>query len=179
MADRQLLGVFRDPNAVADAVSRLRSAGFGDHHFEVLSGTPYPEGSFGERLATHKLFIFPLIGALCGFSVGLLITAGTQLSYPLVQGGKPLLAIPPMLIIMYEGTMLGAILFTVIGLIFESRLPRLGVGVYDPRITQGHIGVAVAVPPERFGYTEQLLREAGAEDVRSDTAPASGAPSGR
>lgn len=172
MAERTLLGVFREPNAVADAVSRLRSAGFGDHHFEVLSGTPYPEGSFGERVATHKLYIFPLIGAICGFSIGLLITAGTQLSYPMVTGGKPLLAIPPMLIIMYEGTMLGAILFTVIGVIFESRLPRIGLGVYDPRITQGHIGVAIACPEERVGYTEQLLREAGAEEIRRDEAHA-------
>ena len=165
-----LLGVFRDPNGVADAVSRLRSAGFRDHHFEILSGTPYPEGSFGERLATHKLYIFPLIGAICGFSVGLLITAGTQLSYPMVTGGKPLLAIPPMIIIMYEGTMLGAILFTVMGVIFESRLPRLGLGVYDPRITQGHIGVVVACPDDRVGYTEQLLRESGAEDIRREEA---------
>jgi hypothetical protein len=152
--------------AVADAVSRLRSAGYSDNHFEVLSGTPYPEGSFGERVALHKLYIFPLIGAICGFSVGLLITAGTQLSYPLVTGGKPLLSIPPMLIIMYEGTMLGAILFTVIGLIFESRLPRLNLGVYDSRITQGHLGLAVSVPDDRLGYAEQLLRESGAEEIK-------------
>lgn len=168
MADRTLLGVYKEPDNVADAVSRLRQAGFGDNDFDVLSGTPYPEGTFGERVAPHRLFVFPLIGAICGFSVGLLITAGTQLSYPMVTGGKPLLAIPPMLIIMYEGTMLGAILFTVIGVIFESRLPRFSLGVYDTRITEGYIGVLVACPPERAGYTEQLLREAGAEEVKSD-----------
>ncbi len=167
MADQTLLGVFSNPDGVADAVSRLRSAGYDDYRFEVVSGTPYPEGTFGERPMTHKLFIFPLIGALCGFSVGLLITAGTQLSFPMVTGGKPLLAIPPMLIIMYEGTMLGAILFTVVGLIFESRMPNLNLGVYDPRITAGHIGLVVAAPEDRARYTEQLLREAGADDIKT------------
>lgn len=172
-----LLGVYQDPEEVAETVSRLRSAGYGDNDFDILSGTPYPEGSFGERVAAHKIYIFPLIGAICGFSVGLLITAGTQLSYPMVTGGKPLLSIPPMLIIMYEGTMLGAILFTVIGVIFESRLPRLDLGAYDPRITEGHIGVLVSVPDDRMTYTEQLLRETGAHEIRQ--APGATATAGR
>ena len=45
--------------------------------------------------------MFPLVGALVGFAIGLLWTAGTQISYPLVTGGKPLLSIPPMTVIMY------------------------------------------------------------------------------
>jgi len=168
MAERTLLGIYQQPDDVAEGVTRLRQAGFTDNDFDVLSGTPYPEGTFGERIAAHKLFIFPLIGAICGFSAGLLITAGTQLSYPLVTGGKPILSIPPMLIIMFEGTMLGAILFTVIGVIFESRLPRFGLGVYDPRITEGYIGLLVACPEDRVRHTEQLLRESGAEEVKQD-----------
>ena len=168
MAERTLLGIYQQPDDVAEGVTRLRQAGFTDNAFDVLSGTPYPEGTFGERIAAHKLFIFPLIGAICGFSAGLLITAGAQLSYPLVTGGKPILSIPPMLIIMFEGTMLGAILFTVIGVIFESRLPRFGLGVYDPRITEGYIGLLVACPEDRVSHTAQLLRESGAEAVKQD-----------
>lgn len=168
MPNRTLLGVYKEPDNVADAVTRLRQAGLTDNDFDVLSGTPYPEGTFGERIAAHKLFIFPLIGAICGFSVGLLITAGTQLSYPMVTGGKPILAIPPMLIIMYEGTMLGAILFTVVGIIFESRLPRFSLGVYDTRITEGYIGLIVSVPDHQAGYIEQVLSEAGADTVKRD-----------
>lgn len=168
MANRTLLGVFEQPDAAADAVERLQRDGFGDNDFDILTGTPYPEGSFGEKVSRHRLYLFPLIGALCGFSVGLLITAGTQISYPMVTGGKPILSIPPMLIIMYEGTMLGAILFTVIGVLFESRLPRFSLGVYDPRITEGYIGVIVSVPEAKLRSTEQLLKEAGAADVRSE-----------
>lgn len=173
MANRTLLGVYETPDDVAQGVDRLRQAGYTDNDFDVLSGTPYPEGTFGERMATHQLFKFPLIGAICGFTMGLLITAGTQLSYPMVTDGKPILSIPPMLIIMYEGTMLGAILFTVIGVIFESRLPRFSLGVYDTRITEGYIGLLVSAPDDKARSTEQLLKETGAIDIKSDTVLAS------
>ena len=166
MPKRTILGVYQQPDDVAETVTRLRQAGYGDNDFDILSGTPYPEGTFGEKVAAHRLYVFPLVGAICGFTIALLITAGTQLSYPMVTGGKPLLSIPPMLIIMYEGTMLGAILATVMGVIFESRLPRFDLGVYDTRITEGYLGVLVATPEERLGYTEQLLRETGAEDIK-------------
>ncbi len=166
MANRTILGVYQQPDDVAEAVTRLRQAGYDDNEFDILSGTPYPEGTFGERVAAHRLYIFPIVGAIIGFSIALLITAGTQLSFPLITGGKPILAIPPMLIIMYEGTMLGAILSTVIGVIFESRLPRFDLGVYDTRITEGYIGVLVACTEEQTGSAEQLLRETGADDVK-------------
>ena len=78
-----------------------------------------------------------------------------------------MVSIPPMLIIMYEGTMLGAILFTVLGVIFESRLPKpFGVGLYDTRITEGYIGLHVSCPEERLSVAERALRGAGAEDVK-------------
>ncbi|GIT59928.1 MAG: hypothetical protein Ct9H300mP19_18760 [Dehalococcoidia bacterium] len=45
-----------------------------------------------------------------------------------------------MLIIMYEMTMLAGVIATVIGIVFESRLPNMKPGVYDTRITEGGSG---------------------------------------
>ena len=163
---KSVIGLFQDPDPAADAMDALSEAGFTQAEYEVLTGTPYPEGTFGEAEPVHKLYRFPLIGAACGFIVGLLLTAGTQLSWPLVTGGKPILSIPPMAIVIYEGTMLGAIIFTVIGIIFESRLPRFFMGAYDTRITEGYIGVAVTTDDAKVASAEKVLREAGAEDVR-------------
>ena len=70
-----------------------------------------------------------------------------------------------MAIIIYEGTMLGSIIFTVIGVIIESRLPRIFMGAYDTRITEGYIGVAVTTDEDRVGRAEEVLRQAGAEDI--------------
>lgn len=168
MANRSVLGLFTDAESAAKGVDAVREAGFTDADFDMLTGSPYPAGAFGEREPGHKAFIFPLVGAVSGFSVGLLITAATQLSYPLVTGGKPILSLPPMAIIMYEGTMLGAIIFTVLGVIFESRLPRLGLGAYDARITEGYIGLQLVCAEERLATAEQTLRRAGAVDIVSD-----------
>lgn len=168
MAKRSVLGLFREEqvDTAADAMDALAAAGYTDAEYEVLTGTPYPEGTFGEHEPTHKLFRWPLMGAACGFVVGLMVTAGSQLAYPLVTGGKPILSIPPMAIIMYEGTMLGAIIFAVIGIILESRLPRLFMGAYDTRITEGYIGVSVTADESRMETAEQTLRDAGAEDIK-------------
>ena len=166
LSQRSILGLFSDEDPAADALDALKAAGFSDGEYEVLTGTPYPEGTFGEEEPKHKLFRFPLIGAACGFIVGLLLTTGTQLAFPVVTGGKPILSIPPMAIVMYEGTLLGAILFTVFGIVFESRLPRLFMGAYDTRITEGYIGVAVTGSEERMGDAEEVLKKAGAEDVK-------------
>lgn len=166
MAQRSVVGLFTDEDVAADAMDAVKAAGFGEGEYEVLTGTPYPEGTFGEAEPVHKLYRFPLIGAVCGFIVGLALTAGTQLAFPLVTGGKPILSIPPMAIVMYEGTLLGAILFTVFGIIFESRLPRLFMGAYDERITEGYIGVVVTTDEVRVSNAEDTLKEAGAEEVK-------------
>ena len=165
MSHRSVLGLFTDEDVAADAMDSLREEGYTSAEYEVLTGTPYPEGTFGEEEPVHKLYRWPLMGAACGFIVGLLLTTGTQLAYPLVTGGKPVLGIPPMAIIIYEGTMLGSIIFTVIGVILESRLPRVFMGAYDTRITEGYIGVAVTTDEERVGRAEEVLRQAGAEDI--------------
>ena len=168
LAKKSVLGLFPEgeEGTAADALDALRDEGYTQSEYEVITGTPYPEGTFGEEEPKHTLFRWPLMGAACGFIVGLVLTAGTQLAYPLVTGGKPVLSIPPMAIIMYEGTMLGAIIFTVIGVLVESRLPRLFMGAYDERITEGYIGVAVTTDEERVGKAEEVLREIGAEDIK-------------
>ena len=58
-------------------------------------------------------------------TAGILLTSMTQMAYPLVTGGKPILSLPPMAIVTYEGTMLGAILFTVLGI--NIRVKAAGV----------------------------------------------------
>ena len=49
--------------------------------------------------------------------------------------------------------------------IIESRLPRLFMGAYDKRITEGYIGVSVTADEDKMDSAEGVLRQAGAEDV--------------
>jgi hypothetical protein len=161
-----LLGLYVTPEAAARAMAALRGAGFAGSDLEVVTHTPYPEGAFGEEPVQHHLLVFPLVGAACGLVVGLLLTIGVQLAYPMIQGGKPLLSIPPMINVLYEATLLGAIVLTVLGVVFESRLPDFSGEPHDARIGEGLIGVLV----RRLGdgaveRAIQALRQAGALDI--------------
>ena len=165
MANKSVLGIFSDADTAANATDVLLEAGCAQEDFDVLTGSPYPEGAFGEKNPVHHVYVFPIIGALMGLSVALLLTAGTQIAYPMVTGGKPILAFPAMTIIGYEGTLLGAVIFTILGIIFESRLPRPRLDPYDPRITEGYIGLLVTCPEERLEAMDQALHRGSAVDV--------------
>ena len=159
-----VLGLFEETGSAAEAVSRLQKAGFPVSDLDILTGSPYPEGAFGEPPTRHRLYVFPFVGAACGLAIALLVTIGTQLGHPMVTGGKPLLSIPPMINVIYEGTMLGAVMFTVLGILFESRLPGVG-HLYDARISSGYVGVEIATEEARLGEVEGILRDAGAVDI--------------
>ena len=64
--------------------------------------------------------------------------------------------------------MLGAILFTVLGIMFESRLPKPKLGLYDARITEGFIGVLVNTEEDQHNQVQELMNQAGAVDVKRE-----------
>lgn len=166
MSTQRMLALYDNDQRAANGTDALEGLGLTQKDFEILSGVPYPEGAFGEHISRLRIYVFPFIGAFCGLAVALLLTAGTQVSYPLITGGKPVLSLPAMVIVSYEGMMLGAILFTIIGIIFESRLPRTKMGLYDKRITEGFIGLLIECPDELSTDIQTALRKTGAADIK-------------
>ena len=164
MAKAPILGLFENAEHAAEAGDALQAAGVAQTDYDFLTDAPYPEGAFGERHESHRLYLFPFVGALIGLTTGIMLTSMTSMAYPLVQGGKPILSLPPMAVVTYESTMLTAIV-TIIGIIFESRLPAFKQGLYDTRITEGYIGVLVNVEEDQLTSTQTLLTQAGAIDV--------------
>jgi hypothetical protein len=160
-----LLALFREPRDAARAVTALRASGFAGRDVTVLSNAPYPDGTFGEEPVRHHLYQFALVGAAVGIGIGLLLTIGTQMAYPLVTGGKPILSIPPMLGVIFNLMLLGAVAFTFVGLLFELRLPDLGSAPYDPRISEGYLGVVVTRRGGQVDLAAEVLRRAGAVDI--------------
>ena len=163
---KSTLGLFQDPDQAADAMDALHANGFRRGTFDVLTGMPYPEGAFGEHVPQHRLFRYPAFGAIIGFTTALFLTTATQAAYPLVTGGKPILALFAMLVILYEMTMLASVIATVIGIIIESRLPNVKPGAYDPRITEGWIGVVVTSDDDMADKASETLTSAGALEIK-------------
>jgi hypothetical protein len=158
-AKRSVLGLFADENSAADALDAIAAGGYTSDEYEVLTGMPYPEGTFGDAGYGHKLFRFPIIGATVGLIVGLVLTVGTQLVFPLETADKPILSIPPVAVIVFATIMLGAILSTVVGLFIETRAPASSADGYDARVNEGWIGVVVTADEGRIGAAEEILKQ--------------------
>ena len=166
-----------DPDSAQQLVDALRVAsldlGFTENHVVVVSGEPYEGYDFSDRHAKSYMFPLAAVGGMVGGLCGYLLTSLTQKAYPLPTGGMPI--VPPWTngIIVYELTMLGAILTTLVYLFVSAPLPSFGAHLTDPEIWTGKILVGVADPPEASaaGIEKTFLR-AGASDVRRFPPPA-------
>jgi len=70
-----------------------------------------------------RLRFFALIGALSGFGGGLALTIYSVVSFPIVVGGKPIVSLPPFLLIGYLLTILFGSLGAFLGFLLLARMP--------------------------------------------------------
>ena len=166
MATQAILGLFDDASAAADAGDALKSAGIPESDYNFLTDVPYPEGALGEGMERHRLYVWPLLGGAIGLIAALVVGGLTPLAVPMTIAPKPILAMPPLSVICYTGALLGAILFTIIGLIVALR-PNVGIGLSDERISEGMVGLLVNADSEQRSQVTDILNQAGAVDVKA------------
>lgn len=164
MATQAILGLFDDANAAADAGDALKAEGIAETDLQFLTDIPYPEGAFGEGMEKHRLFLWPAIGGAVGLLLSLIVSGMTPLAVPMFTSEKPILAMPPLSVISYTGAVLGAILFTIVGLWLSLRATPSGAHT-DDRISQGLIGVLVNAGADRSPRVTEILNQSGAVDV--------------
>jgi len=143
---KAVYGLYGDGQSAQQAVNRLRAAGIADRSITVISAQPMEDYEFGQMDKATWMWWFACLGGLIGMGVGFGLTWLTETSWPMNVGGLPTYAWWPNLIIIFELTMLGAILATVITLIVSALLPSSGGRLYDPEVTDGSILVGVENP---------------------------------
>ena len=160
-----------DPDAAQRVVDELRLAsldlGFKSDQIVVASGEPYEGYEFSDRYAKSNMFPLAAVGALVGGICGYLLTTLTQRSYPLSTGGMPITPIWTNGIIIYELTMLGAILTSLMFLLIGAHLPNWRPHLTDPEIWAGKILVGVTDPPASSdAMIERTFKQAGASVIK-------------
>lgn len=137
-----IYGLYADPNLAQQAVNNLRAAGVADDDITVISSEPFEHFEFGHRDAKTSM---PWIATIAG-AIGLVSTyyllGLSQRSWPLVTSGMPVVPLWTNLIIIFEMTMLSAIIATVITLIVTAFLGQRGK-MYDLEVSDGYILVGV------------------------------------
>ena len=160
------LGLFHDPESALAAAGKLQSAGF--PRPELI--TPIPIHGVEEVLGAKKSVIrrFTFFGGIFGALGGFALAAGTAVLYLHPTGGRPIITIPPFLIITYEMTILCGILATVLGFFISARFPAVRDRVYAPEAAVDKFAVTVSCDnQDLFARATTILREAGAEEIRN------------
>ncbi len=161
-----IYGVFDRPDAAQRAYTSLKRSGIPAHDIAVVSAEPFEAFEFSHRDHSLILFRLALLGGIIGFLSAVALVRGTSLAWPLVTGGMPIVAWYPNLVIVFEMTMLGAIVTTVISLLVTAKLPKFGRTLYDPAVANGKIlvGVPLTGPADAVRDT---LNNSGASAVKT------------
>ncbi|MEO8681254.1 MAG: quinol:electron acceptor oxidoreductase subunit ActD [Vicinamibacterales bacterium] len=158
-----IYGLYSDPNIAQRAVNGLRAAGVADREIEVISSEPFEEYEFSHRDSATWLYWIAGGGGLLGFVSAYLLTSTTQQLWPINTAGMPIVSGIPNAIVIFEMTMLGAMLATVITLFVSAKLPSRGGKMYDTEVSDGYILVGVEDPAEHLVDTLQQALEAAGE----------------
>ena len=165
-----ILGVFTHVDTTVRALEELKAKGY--HDLTVYTPVPVHEiEDVVERdRPVSKVRLFTLLGGLTGLASGWILTAWSALKWDLIVGGKPPMGLPvspPYVVIMFELMVLFGGIATLIGMVTLGRLPQFRTSPsYDVRFTNDRFGVAVHCAAERAASVREILRGAGAEEVR-------------
>jgi len=159
--------LYSSPDAAQRAVNGLYAAGIPEADVIVMSGEPFEAQPFAHRDSATWLWYIACLGGFVGLGFSTWLTRMTELAWPLQTGNMPIVAWWPNLIVIFELTMLGAILATVITLFITAKLPRRTPAFYDPEVTNGKILVGVENPSEAsVPALERALMAGGAAELK-------------
>ncbi len=165
---KAVYGLYPDPDAAQRAVDLLRTAGIADADIIVISSEPFEEYEFSHRDKATWLYWIAGAGGAAGLVLAYLLLVFAQTAWPIDTAGMPIVAPYPNAIIMFEMTMLGAILATVVTLFITAKLPNTGPRLYDPEVSDGYILVGLEDPPDAVTETvRDALEAAGSGRIKT------------
>ena len=166
-----ILGIFHHSDAVEEAVEGLRA----QRPADITVYAPLPHHDIEHAMARPEspVRVYTLVGGLTGAATGFAMPIWMSLDYPLITGGKPIISLPPFVIIAFELTILFGALATVLGLLLNAFVfkPK-ATYAYDPSFSAGSFGVFVVPAEGRGDEARSVLERAGAAEIRAEVAHA-------
>ena len=162
----RVLAIFDSPLALRRAAAASEDAGwravslcspaFDERLLQSVGATRSPVAAW--------TFWGGVLGAVCGFA----LTIGTVRQWPgLMVSGKPLVSMPPFLIIVFELAILGASIAAIVSFLLAARHARHAAGgVCSPATTDARFALVVEAPDTQSGL-DALLQSAGAIEWRT------------
>lgn len=166
MSEATLLAVFEDIDPAANAIEKLHELGITDENINVISGVPVAHKMLGRPHPWTNVSRLSMGGAAAGFLFGLFLNFGTPRLYNVPVGGQFYTPVPPGMIILFEMTMLFALLATFLGVFLDSDFPNYRPMEYVAEVSDGKIAVFFRCAQQEALKITETLNKLGAESVR-------------
>jgi hypothetical protein len=131
--------------------------------------SPVPHHALGEFMQKRRspVRFFTFTGALLGCFGGLALAILTSVIWNMIVGGKPVTALPPFMVVAFEGTILIGALATLVALLLLGGLPfrRFPTAAYRPEFSEDRFGVWLACDESSREHVIELLLSLGAQNV--------------
>ena len=161
-----IYALYADGDRAQRAVNGLRTAGVADErHHRHQRPSRWKHYEFGEMHRATRMWYIASGGGLVGLVFATWLTRMTELAWPLPTGNMPIVSWWPNLIVIFELTMLGAILATVVDAARHRRTaPARGRRSTIRGVSDGKILVGVE-SPTRADDVERALVAAGSPQI--------------
>jgi hypothetical protein len=123
-----ILAEFGETERLLEGVEQSRKAGYR----RMDAYTPFPVEGLAEALgfSDRRVPLLALAGGIFGAALGYGMQVYTNLAFPIDIGNRPLISNPAFMLIVFELTVLFAVLAAIFGMFALNRLPRLNHPVF-------------------------------------------------
>jgi hypothetical protein len=173
MSQRHLLALYNNFDEAEAAIRELRETDI--HGFNVADDlviqSPIEHPEIENLLGEKPVFVqrYTLAGATLGGFLAFWLIAGSQANfYAQMKGGKPIVPIPPDLVLTYEMFILGGVFFTVMGFFICAGLPAKRSSLYSSKLTEGQIGVLVKCEENAMPTLKAILTKYKALEIQEE-----------
>lgn len=160
-----VLGIFSHMDDLIDGIHHFKAQGR-ERNMRVYTPAPLHQIDHALDEPVSPVRRFTLFGALTGATFGYVFTTFTSLDWILPTSGKPIVSPIAFTVIAFELTILFGAIFTLFGIILNSKLFQRRKLIYDDRFTDDKFGIFVSCPPSEHQAVSKQLQECGAEEVK-------------
>jgi hypothetical protein len=158
-----VLGSFEHIDVACEVIQTLK--GLGRKDMTVYYSHPNHELDDAVGHSTSPVRRVTLTAGLTGFTSAWAMTVWMNRDWPVLVGGKPIVALPAFLVPAFELTVLVASLSTVASVfIFSAFFANTGAA-YHPRFSDDRIGIFVPATGGQMASREAMMKSAGAVEV--------------
>jgi len=173
MSKRYMLALYNNFDEAEAVVKELRGAtikGFNaDDDMIVKSPIEHPEVEEFLGPKPVKVQLFTLVGAVMGGLLAFFLISGSQANfYAQMKGGKPIVPIPPNLVLTYEMFILGGVYITVLGFLILSGLPARRSPLYSAKVSEDQIGILVKSDSAAAGTLKEIFAKHKALEIQEE-----------